>query len=111
MKKAIAVILMLVITNVWAETPLDKFSAEKNKVTKTTITWIPVDDIKKTCEEQSRLRGFGGFNVPMQACTFWNNSIIRNSCVVYTPKIVDFWMIGHEIRHCYQGSFHGKSIK
>ena len=111
MKKAIAVILMLVITNVWAETPLDKFSAEKNKVTKTTITWIPVDDIKKTCEEQSRLRGFGGFNVPMQACTFWNNSITGNSCVVYTPKIVDFWMIGHEIRHCYQGSFHGKSIK
>jgi hypothetical protein len=106
MKKAIAVILMLAITNVWAETPLDKFSAEQNKVTKTTITWIPVDDLRKTCEEQSRLRGFSGFGVPMQACAFWNNSITGNSCVIYTPKIVDYWMIGHEMRHCYQGSFH-----
>jgi hypothetical protein len=106
MKKAIAVVLMLAITNVWAETPLDKFSTEQNTTNKTTITWIPVDNIRQTCEAQSKRRGFGGFGIPMEACTFWDTGITGNSCVIYTPKIVDYWIIGHEMRHCYQGSFH-----
>jgi hypothetical protein len=106
MKKAIAVVLMLAVTNVWAENPLDKFSADNNTTNKTTITWIPVDNIKKTCEEQSRRRGFGGFGIPMEACTFWDTGITGNSCVIYTPKVVDYWIIGHEMRHCFQGSFH-----
>ena len=106
MKKAIAVVLMIAVTNVWAETPLDKFSAEKNTVNKSTITWIPVDNIKQTCEAESKRRGFGGFGIPMEACTFWDTGITGNSCTIYTPKVVDYWIIGHEMRHCYQGSFH-----
>jgi hypothetical protein len=106
MKKAIAVVVMLAVTNVWAETPLDKFSADNNMTNKTTVTWVPVDNIRKTCEEQSKRRGFGGFGIPMEACTFWDKGITGNSCVIYTPRTVDYWIIGHEMRHCFQGSFH-----
>jgi hypothetical protein len=107
MKKAIAVVLMLLGTNLAvAESPYDKFSADNNTTNKTTITWIPVDNIKQTCEAESKRRGFGGFGIPMEACTFWDKGITGNSCTIYTPRTVDYWIIGHEMRHCYQGSFH-----
>ena len=108
MKKAIAVVLALAFTNVYAynETPYDKFSTNSNFTKEVKVVWVGVDNVRATCDAESKKRGLGGLNVPMEACSFWDKGFSGNTCTVFTPKKLDYWIIGHEMRHCFQGNFH-----
>jgi hypothetical protein len=73
---------------------------------KTTITWRVTKDLKAECESESLRRGQKGFSVPMEACSFWSKGFFGNSCLIITEKKIDYWIIGHETRHCFQGNYH-----
>lgn len=45
-----------------------------------------------------------GVNSRPMACAFWN--VRRNECTVVTPEVTAYNYIGHELRHCFDGSFH-----
>ena len=38
------------------------------------------------------------------ACAFWN--VRRKECTVITPQETGYNYLGHELRHCFEGSFH-----
>jgi hypothetical protein len=38
------------------------------------------------------------------ACAFWN--VRRKECTVVTPLVTGYNYVGHELRHCFEGSFH-----
>ena len=38
------------------------------------------------------------------ACAFWN--IRRKECSIVTPMETGYNYLGHELRHCFEGSFH-----
>jgi len=105
MKKAL--VLLLFVSNAWAvETPYDKFSNENNVTNSTTITWRTVDNVKAACDAENARRGFGPFqtgNKNMDACSFWDK---KDTCIIITAKNTDYWTVGHEMRHCFQGKFH-----
>jgi hypothetical protein len=102
--QTLLIALMGVVCNSYGyyEDPHQSFPTSKNTTNKTTVTWESVDDVQAACEKGSHKRGYGGFNYPVEACSFWNNS----SCHVITAKRVNFHTLGHEIRHCFQGDFH-----
>lgn len=109
MKKALAVILMIVSTSAFAqlENPFSQFSAKANFTNKTEIEWVQVKDINKTCESESRKRGNKGFGYSVEACAFWTKETFGgHKCTVYTRQTVDTATFGHEMRHCFQGAFH-----
>ena len=106
MKKALAVALMFSTSVAIAETPMDMFTATNNMTDKTEVTWVQVDNIQATCESESKKRGFGGFGVPMEGCSFWDKKVTGHTCVIITQKKVNYWTLGHELRHCFQGAFH-----
>jgi hypothetical protein len=71
------------------------------------ITWNRVDDVRKTCEAESKKRGYGGFGYSVEACSFWavdNKGV--NICHIFTRKKTTMHELGHEVRHCFQGTFH-----
>jgi hypothetical protein len=43
------------------------------------------------------------YSKPM-ACAHWN--VKRNECTVITPAAYGVNYLGHEVRHCFEGSFH-----
>lgn len=87
------------------EDPEAKFNTSDNKSKHSVITWIPVDNLQATCEAESRKRGLGGFGYPVEACSFWSNN--NNNCQIFTrTNATTMHSLGHEIRHCFQGSFH-----
>jgi hypothetical protein len=88
------------------ESPYDKFSAKSNFTDKTTVKWVQVDNIRMGCDKESKRRGFAGYPKPIEGCSFWDTSIFGHSCLIMTPKRVDYWLLGHELRHCFFGSFH-----
>ncbi len=92
----------LAIHSAMAEDPHQKFPTSKNHTKKTVVTWTSVNNVQAECERQSHRRGYGGFNYPVEACSFWN----KDTCEIVTAKVVNFHTVGHEIRHCFQGDFH-----
>lgn len=79
-----------------------KFSTKNLRVKKLVVTWQVVQNVQAACEAESRLRGLGGFGYGVDACSFWDAS----SCTIVTSSMPTMHQLGHEFRHCYQGSFH-----
>jgi hypothetical protein len=107
--KLLIVLIILLPVDVFSqeESPFDMFSVKKNLTKKTTITWEYVSsDINERCNEESRRLGLKGFTVKLDACAFWRKSLFGNTCHIITSEKVNMWIIGHEMRHCFQGGFH-----
>jgi hypothetical protein len=111
MKKILTLLLLIAATQVSAaeEGPLDMFGTSANYTKTSRITWVPVNDVNKACEAESQRRGFGGFGIKMEACAFWDVDPKTKEpiCYILTPRTVNYWQIGHEMRHCFQGPWHG----
>jgi hypothetical protein len=82
--------------------PTAPFSAGDVQKTPMNITWLPVDNVQKVCDAESRKRGKNGFGYSIQACSFWEG----NSCTIVTSRRPTMHTLGHEMRHCYQGNWH-----
>jgi hypothetical protein len=92
----------------FTEKPNEKFEVNKNFTKKTTITWNGIEkNINEFCQKESVKRGLGGFQYPVDACSFWDQDILGNDvCAIYTKKLASQVTLGHEVRHCFQGSWH-----
>ena len=96
---------LLLPAGCWAQNWRDQeaaFQTIANFTTQTTVTWLVVDNVQRTCETESRKRGFGGFGYGVDACSFWTS----NRCTIVTSTKPTMHQLGHELRHCFQGSFH-----
>lgn len=103
----ILLLLLISFSTAFAETPYEKFSTYDNFTNKTIMVWEQVDNIQEACEAASRKYGNGGYGYKIDACSFWfKNNKGEDVCRVLTPKQVNMWTIGHEMRHCFQGRFH-----
>jgi len=65
-----------------------------------TITWITAGDITEQCHAVGLPYRYDGW----QGCA--TVSVDGKSCVIYTNKHTSHEILGHEIRHCFQGAFH-----
>ena len=84
--------------------PSRVFDMSKNITpeSKIRVEYVDNSEIGRRCDQQSRAYGFGGYPVYPLACTwYW-----KDRCHVIVPKNVDMRTFGHELLHCYQGSWH-----
>ncbi len=106
MKTKVAVIITSLLvagqTMAFNDDPNQPFDTSSNYTTQSTITWRAVDDVQKSCEAESRKRGYKGFGYGLQACSFFDG----NQCTVITGKKTTMHSLGHEVRHCFQGNWH-----
>jgi hypothetical protein len=91
----------IALANDWRN-PDAAFSIKPNFTNQTTVSWLVVDNVQRTCERESHKRGLGGFGYGVDACSFWNAS----TCTIVTSTQPTMHQVGHEIRHCFQGAFH-----
>lgn len=108
--KFILLSLVLVCTSAFSytsrENPHENFDLLRNNATDIAVTIIPSDNVQATCDAESRKRGYGGFKVSVEACSFWDKKRTNNKCTIVLPRYANFHTVGHEMRHCMQGSFH-----
>lgn len=104
MKSKLLVSLLLVSSVAHAnwDDPLASFPAGDVQKAPMSITWLPVDNVQKMCDAESRKRSGAAFGYSVQACSFWEG----NSCTIVTSKNPNMGTLGHEMRHCYQGNWH-----
>ena len=106
------VLLFLISTSAFArleKSPYEKYSSTNNFTTSTKVTWEAVDNINKVCNEiHIKLTG-KPYPYPVNACTTYKKKVLffqQYECHIITSKTTNNDILGHEIRHCFQGEFH-----
>ncbi|WP_310645994.1 hypothetical protein [Limnohabitans sp.] len=81
-------------------TPLDEKKRIMNRVK---LTWEVRDDAVTYCQrvQQDYQRDAA---MTVAACSIWSRS--TNECTIVTTPNPDHVVIGHEVRHCFEGHFH-----
>lgn len=88
------------------EEPNALFDTNKNMASMVVVTWEQTNNVQKRCDAESKTRGLGGFDYEVEACSFWGQRLGVQVCHVITGKKTTIATLGHEMRHCYQGSWH-----
>lgn len=71
----------------------------ENWIAKSTITWIVSNDPTATCKQLfPALR----HRLILPACAGWDDDI----CTIVTGSVTTHQLLGHEVRHCFEGNFH-----
>lgn len=101
--KALITVLAIVSTSVLAESPTEMWSVRNNlRHSEVQVSIQIVNNPAEQCQKESRARGYGGFGMPVQACTFWQGK----NCTIILGQKTNNDILGHEMRHCLQGAFH-----
>jgi hypothetical protein len=108
--KYLLVALALIASNAFAyntlENPHEVFNVTRVNSNNITVTFITATNIQKTCDAESKKRGYGGFPMAVEACSFWDASKVNNRCTIVVGQTTNYHTIGHEMRHCLQGNYH-----
>lgn len=74
----------------------------KKVIDTTTITWVAADDPTTECKRRFPNRMAWHPIVP--ACAGWDFQ--RHTCTIVTGTTTTHQILGHEVRHCFEGAFH-----
>lgn len=91
---------------VFVENPNRIFDLDKAMTKKTFVTIEYTDKIQSKCESESKNRGYKGFGYAVEACSFWDEKFMINSCTIFVPQKVSMITLAHEFMHCIFGSWH-----
>lgn len=106
--KNLYLILALISNTAMAESPTAMFSSAENFTNNTNVKWIQVKDVQAACDKQRAKFGAGPFPYSVKACSTWTKTILGNDvCTIITEKNTSMHIIGHELRHCFQGNWKG----
>lgn len=97
--KALVFLFLLVLSG--CKTISESFTADL-KTTSIEIEWIVVEDANAFCNKTKNIRVTWFESIT--ACAEWRLDFSK--CTIYTNKELTHSTLGHEIRHCFEGSFH-----
>ena len=106
--KKILVLIMCASTTVCAQTwnwrdAHSKFQVPENRTDLTQrVRWQAVDDANAVCNAVNINRTGKPIGYRVEGCQFMEN----NECVIITGKITNIANLGHEVLHCFWGSYH-----
>jgi hypothetical protein len=81
-------------------TPLDSSQRQMNHIK---LTWEVRADASAFCKQRQLDKGVSTQGTHI-ACAVW--SVQRQECRIVTGTVVSHVVLGHELRHCYEGQFH-----
>ncbi len=104
MHQAFFILLMLpclAIAGDWRDGDA-QFKPNSKHASQLAISWVVTRNVQEACEAESKRRGLGGFRYGVAACSFWTST----ACMLVTSQLPTMHQLGHELRHCFDHSFH-----
>jgi hypothetical protein len=105
MKQILAVFLMALSMQASASGSYDLDFEAQDQYQDVRIAWYVVQDVPQTCAMAGALKGARTrYNPNMIACAV--RFLDGQACVIYTAKKLSLAVLGHEVRHCFEGAWH-----
>lgn len=73
-------------------------------IDRASIAWVATNDAVQICNALFHVGGKEAVKITDTACSVWNRSL--KSCTIFTEKDTENAILGHEVRHCFEGHFH-----
>lgn len=71
------------------------------------LNWIIHEDVTQACNIMIVVRNpRAGYNGNIKACATRYTSGDLVMCDIYTGKSTSLAIVGHEVRHCFEGAWH-----
>ncbi len=103
--------MALISNTATAESPSAMFSTAENFTNQTSVKWVQVANVQVACDKQRVKFGGGPFPYEVKACSTWTKTIFGDECTIITEKNTSMHIIGHELRHCFQGAWKGHDVE
>ena len=97
MKLFLAVSMLVATSLANAQSYNIQFEAKPNLPEKN-IRWVVLDNVSAFCQRKVPLVG----TQRVLACSEYTDK----TCTIYTGRSTDMAIVGHEIRHCFEGQWH-----
>ena len=105
MKQIFAVFLMVISMQATASGRYDLDFEAQERYEDVRIAWYVVQDVPQTCAMAGALKGARTrYNPNIIACAV--RFLDGRACVIYTAKRLSLAVLGHEVRHCFEGAWH-----
>ena len=105
MKQIFAVFLMVISMQASASGRYDLDFEAQDQYQDVRIAWYVVQDVPQTCAMAGALKGARTrYNPNIIACAV--RFLDGQACVIYTAKKLSLAVLGHEVRHCFEGAWH-----
>jgi hypothetical protein len=89
------------------DNPTTLFDARKRNYNVVQVEWRSVDNVFDYCSQLNISRGYGPLtNRNIKACGTQDG----NKCLIVTRHFASQHNLGHELRHCFQGRWHGNKV-
>jgi hypothetical protein len=103
--KYLVLLLTVFSLNAFASGSYDLEFEAQDKYEDVRLAWYVVRDVPQTCAMAGALKGAKvKYNEKIVACAVLFRT--SNSCVIYTAKKLTLAVLGHEVRHCFEGAWH-----
>lgn len=79
-------------------------AAEKRIMQRVNLTWDVRADASEYCAKVMQRQGKKPLEGQPIACATWSEA--KNQCTIVTSPNPTHVVIGHEVRHCFEGNFH-----
>ena len=77
----------------------DRFTSPQNRAV--VVRWITVDDVDQYC------RDLGAKALPYPVIEVYGcATYTKTKCTIYTSHTTTNAIVGHELRHCFDGNYH-----
>ena len=104
-RHTIATILAMLAITAQASGSYDLEFEARDSYKDVRLAWYVVQDVPQTCAMAGALGGLPSrYNPKIVACAV--RFPASNSCVIYTAKKLSLAVLGHEVRHCFEGAWH-----
>jgi hypothetical protein len=105
MKQILAVFLMAISLQAAASGRYDLEFEAQDRYEDVHMAWYVVQDVPQTCAMAGALKGARTqYNPKIVACAVRFSG--GRTCVIYTAKKLSLAVLGHEVRHCFEGAWH-----
>jgi len=77
---------------------------EQRVIPEVKLRWLVREDVAQYCARAIQMGQEQAFITPPLACAVWNKS--TQECTIVTGTTTSHMVLGHEVRHCFEGHFH-----
>jgi hypothetical protein len=90
-------LLLAVSLPVWSAPQHNITFTPAENLPEVSVRWVPVDNVDEVCR-------FYGVQTHrnIAACSVYDGK----KCLIITAKTLDMAVLGHEVRHCFEGRWH-----